>query len=660
MNIKTKNPDKYSIVNGNKVPVRRYDAVIIGSGAAGFGCAYALCESGVNSDNICIVTEGRNMGTSRNTGSDKQTYYKLAAADSAVKMAEDMTRAGSMHGDLAFVEAVNSLRGFHRLTTIGVPFPHDEYGEYTGYRTDHDTAGRATSCGPLTSKFMTEALEREVTSRSVPFYDGYRAVRLITENNAVCGVIAVSEAESNGDNEFGYAIFESANIVLAVGGPSAIYESTVYPISQTCALGLAFSVGAVGANLSESQYGLASVSPRWNVSGSYQQVLPRYFSTDKDGGDAREFLSDYIDSPTAVAASIFKKGYEWPFSPERVKTNDGYGSSAVDLAVFSETSRGRRVFLDFLHNPKEIVSNGKPELSLAGDEAYSYLCNCGSTGETPIDRLEKMNKPAIELYASYGVDLYKEPLEIAVSAQHCNGGVYVDKWYQSTVDGLFVIGEAAGVFGVQRPGGSALNSTQVGSIRAAEKIADRLYTKQNNDHNVTTYSVHLPIGQGDNKLTFEMIMEKRNEYAHAMTESCSFLRRPEKIKYLIDRVRSEIASFGEYGASDTRTITDLFINYDILITQFAMLNSVNAYINDGGLSRGSYLITDADADEILSSDKPQTDVGHSKLVGCVRLNENESGMSAETYFEACRPIPNTNNWFENVYNEYRNGNIFKK
>lgn len=660
MNIKTKMPDKYSNINGYKVPVRRYDAVVIGSGAAGFGCAYALCESGINADNICIVTEGRNMGTSRNTGSDKQTYYKLAAADSAVKMAQDMTRAGSMHGDLAFVEAVNSLRGFHRLTTIGVPFPHDEYGEYTGYRTDHDTAGRATSCGPLTSKFMTEALEREVTAKAVPFYDGYRAVKLLTDNNAVCGVVTVSKAECTGENEFGYAIFESTNIVLAVGGPSAIYESTVYPISQTCALGLAFSVGAVGANLSESQYGLASVCPRWNVSGSYQQVLPRYVSTDADGGDVREFLSDYIDSPTAVAASIFKKGYEWPFSPERVKTDDGYGSSAVDLAVFSETSRGRRVFLDFLHNPTELMPNGKLDLSLAGEEAYSYLCNCGSLGETPIERLAKMNTPAIELYASYGVDLYKEPLEIAVSAQHCNGGVSVDKWYESTVDGLFVIGEAAGVFGVQRPGGSALNSTQVGSIRAAEKIASRLHEKQNNDHTVYSSQIRIPIGHGENMLTLDEILSRRGKYAHDMTESCSFLRRPEKIKTLIERVKAEIASFGEYEACDARTLAELFINYDILVTQFAMLNSVNAYIVDGGLSRGSYLITDDDADVILSSAKPQTDTEHSALVGCVRLFETESGISAETYFEVCRPVPNTANWFENVYNAYRNGDIFKK
>lgn len=659
MNINVKNPDRYIKINGYSVPVRACSAVVVGSGAAGFGCAYALYESGVPVENTAMISEGRKMGTSRNTGSDKQTYYKLAADDSAVAMAKDMAEAGSMHGDLAYVEAVNSLRGFHRLTAIGVPFPHDEYGAYTGYRTDHDTAGRATSCGPLTSKYMTEALEREVTSKNIPFYDRTRAVRIITENGAVKGLIALSEYDVTSENEHGYAIFETQNIVLAVGGPSVIYESTVYPESQTCALGLAFEAGAEGANLTESQYGLASVSPRWNVSGSYQQVLPRYISTNEDGSDAREFLADYIDSPESILGAIFRKGYEWPFSPARVKSEDGYLSSAADLAVFSEKCKGRRVFLDFLHNPSELLVNGRADLSAAGEEAYSYLVNCGSLGETPIERLTEMNTPAIELYASFGVDLYSEPLEIAVSAQHCNGGVAVDKWYESDTHGLFVIGEAAGVFGVQRPGGSALNSTQVGSIRAAEAIAHRLKQKQNNDHFIVSESDVALLGIGTDTLTFDDVYAKRMSFARRMTESCSFLRRPSEINALIDSVKAELDGFYRYSAADTRALRELYIYRDVLVTQLMMLSSVSAYIAEGGLSRGSYLITDSSTESILASDAPVTDTAFADKVGKVRLITN-GGFNTETYFEPVRPVPETAHWFEKVYNAYRNGEIFSK
>ncbi len=62
-------------------------------------------------------------------------------------------------------------------------------------------------------------------------------------------------------------------------------------------------------------------------------------------------------------------------------------------------------------------------------------------------------------------------LEIAVCAQHNNGGIAVDDWWHSAViDGLFPVGEAAGAHGVYRPGGAAL-SGQVGATRAAQYIA---------------------------------------------------------------------------------------------------------------------------------------------------------------------------------------------
>lgn len=47
----------------------RFDVVVIGTGAAGYNAANRIKEDGRKS--VCIVTEGVNMGTSRNTGSDK-------------------------------------------------------------------------------------------------------------------------------------------------------------------------------------------------------------------------------------------------------------------------------------------------------------------------------------------------------------------------------------------------------------------------------------------------------------------------------------------------------------------------------------------------------------------------------------------------------------
>ena len=133
------------------------NTVIVGTGAAGYNAADRLWELG--QQDILIVTENRMAGTSRNTGSDKQTYYKLTLSgeisDSVMEMAENLFTGQCVDGDLALCEAALSVQSFMRLVELGVPFPKNRYGEYVGYKTDHDPRRRATSVGPYTSKQMT-------------------------------------------------------------------------------------------------------------------------------------------------------------------------------------------------------------------------------------------------------------------------------------------------------------------------------------------------------------------------------------------------------------------------------------------------------------------------------------------------------------------------
>lgn len=433
----------------------KYTTLIIGSGCAGLCTAKRLYDLGVK--DIAVITEGLNMGTSRNTGSDKQTYYKLSLCgnegDSVRELGKVLYAGGKVNGDTALIEASYSARCFMHLVELGVPFPKNEYGEYVGYKTDHDPRSRATSCGPLTSKLMTEALERAVTERKIQIFDHHQVIKIITDNQQVKGIIALDE---NND----VVNFTCSNVVLTTGGPAAIYQRSVYPLSQTGALGLAVAAGADCANLNEWQYGLASTAFRWNVSGTYQQCLPRYVSVDKNGNQ-REFLSSYFENDAQVINMTFLKGYQWPFDSS--KRN---GSSRIDLYVDAEIQKGNKVYLDFLHNPKGLNA----DFSVLLPETKEYLENSNALLDTPLQRLLKMNKKAYDLYASHGIHLDKQMLEIAVCAQHCNGGIAVDKNWQSNIRGLYAAGEAAGTFGINRPGGTALNSTQVGALRIAEHI----------------------------------------------------------------------------------------------------------------------------------------------------------------------------------------------
>ena len=585
--------------------MKKYNTIVIGTGCAGYAAADRLYTLGVRK--IAIVTEGKNMGTSRNTGSDKQTYYKLSLCgrdgDSVREMAETLYAGGGVMGEHALCEAAYSVRGFLHLVELGVPFPTNEYGEYAGYKTDHDPRTRATSCGPLTSKYMTEALERSVMDKGIEIIDGERAVEILIEEGRVAGVATVSVKTG------APSVYAAENVILATGGPASLYKNSVYPESQSGATGLAVLAGATLSNMEEWQYGLASTSFRWNLSGTYQQVLPRYISLD-DCGNEREFLYDALG--VASLGFIFLKGYQWPFDTRKCE-----GSSRVDLLVAAEIKAGRRVYLDFMHNPKGLEKG----FSVLPEEAYRYLEKSGALFGAPIERLRKMNEGAIALYADHGIDLTREYLAVAVSAQHCNGGVMVDENWQSSVPGLYVVGEAAGTFGVYRPGGSALNSTQVGALRAALHIAEK---EESETHSIPTYTLPL-IKRGES-----CVSAVRAEITEEMSRVADFDRSLAGMRALFARVTDlRECFFDRVTVSDAAETADLFRLYDTVVTMCATLSAMIVSGETIG-THGSALV---DCKAATETDARQTRT----------LTEGD-----RSYLSSVSPMPNPELWFETL------------
>ena len=582
----------------------RYHTLIIGTGCAGYNAADRLWELGVK--DIAILTEGRLMGTSRNTGSDKQTYYKLSLCggegDSVREMADTLYSGGGVMGEHALAEAAYSTRCFMRLVELGVPFPTNEYGEYAGYKTDHDPRSRATSCGPLTSKYMTEALERSVLSKGIEIIDNKRAIKILTDGEGVCGVLAV-------DTECGESVsIACQNVILCTGGPAGIYKNTVYPESQHGATGLAIEAGASLCNMEEWQYGIASTDFRWNLSGTYQQALPRYVSVDGDGVE-REFLYDALGNESLDM--IFLKGYQWPFDTRKLD-----GSSRVDLLVAGEIKSGRRVYLDFAKNPKGLEGG----FDALGDEAHTYLSRSAATFGTPIERLERMNPGAIKLYAAHGIDLYTERLRIAVCAQHCNGGIAVDEHWQTDVQGLYAAGEAAGTFGVYRPGGSALNSTQVGSLRAAEHIANNA----RNERDVPKYCIPYI------KYSVSNVENTRRELQAEMSRVADFDRRVEGMHTLFERVCRLCEEFFEVVTiKDKSELADLFKLYDATLTQRAVLSAMLHSARTEG-THGSALV---------DGERPRNEAARTTRTVT---------RGAVSYSESVSPMPRPELWFETL------------
>ena len=304
-----------------EVSIRKTGTVVMGSGAAGLCTAKRLNDLGER--DVVILTNGLMMGTSRNTGSDKQTYYKLNVSgsnqDSVYDVAKTLFDAGAADGDIALTEAALSARCFFHLADLGVPFVQNEYGEFVGYKTDHDPKARAASAGPLTVQAMCEALYREIKAREIPVVEGITPLKILKgKAGQVSGLFCLREEADRSKQEF--ILFLCRHLVMATGAPAEIYEKAFSLSRKSEQVVFVLKPVYWEKNLTEWQYGLASTKFRWNVSGSYQQVLPRYVSTEQDGSDEREFLLDLMNNEILLQA-VFLKGYQWPFDAAKLGAN---------------------------------------------------------------------------------------------------------------------------------------------------------------------------------------------------------------------------------------------------------------------------------------------------------------------------------------------------
>ena len=660
-------------LEGLEVPVVQVNTVVIGTGSAGYCAADRLAQFG--QDDVLVVADKVNAGTSRNAGSDKQTYYKPTLSgngpDSVGAMARTLFDGGAMDGDIALVEAAMSARCFYNLVEAGVEFPSDRYGQFSGYKTDHDPRQRATSAGPFTSQSMVEHLEQRVRSHHTPIFGAIRLVDLLVDRSGetprCVGLLGLRRDVAIGQG-CPFILIAARNVVLATGGPAGMFADSVWPHGQWGAMGAALRAGAVGHNLPEFQFGLSSLRPRWNVSGTYMQVVPSFVSVDPDGTE-HAYLSEVINDPGALTSLVFRKGYQWPFDVDKVRD----GSSFIDILTYRETvMRGRRVFLDFR------VNQPGWDPHRLDDEARRYLKSAGVFDlPSPVERLRHMNLPAYELYLNRnpGIDLASKRLEIGVCAQHNNGGIDVNAWWRSSIDGLYVVGEAAGAHGVARPGGAALNSAQVGATRAAQWIAAHESGEMPIDDTwwalataTLTAAVDLLDGacfrKGADASPIDSIMAVSTR---AMSDHAGLVRSRQGLEDLqgrIDRWRRQLVNECCVDPSNRRSVDRLFLVRDILDAQAVYVAAMIDYLDHGVGSRGSVLYTDPDGALPVSwwSDGSQLDV---EEIFRHRLDSRQhhgvtqrvwlapDGHEYGIQWDPVRPIPGEDEFFENVWRGYR-------
>ncbi|MBC7350020.1 MAG: L-aspartate oxidase [Candidatus Aminicenantes bacterium] len=74
----------------------------------------------------------------------------------------------------------------------------------------------------------------------------------------------------------------------------------------------------------------------------------------------------------------------------------------------------------------------------------------------------------------YGIDITREPIPVVPAAHFCCGGVLVDTWGRTSLQGLYAVGEVActGVHGANRLASTSLLEGLVWGLRASRHIAD--------------------------------------------------------------------------------------------------------------------------------------------------------------------------------------------
>jgi len=193
--------------------------VIVGAGVAGLMTALELAPRPV------VVMSKGPLGVE---GSTLWAQGGLAAAigadDSPALHAADTLAAGDGLSDAAIVDlfAQSAPPAIEKLARLGVRFDREKRGFALGLEAAHSRARIVHAGGDGTGRELMRALIAAARATpSIKVLEGFEARRLMVEDNAVCGLLAVGPA--------GPALFATNKIVIATGGIGGLYEESTNP-----------------------------------------------------------------------------------------------------------------------------------------------------------------------------------------------------------------------------------------------------------------------------------------------------------------------------------------------------------------------------------------------------------------------------------------------
>ncbi|MCD8289706.1 MAG: fumarate reductase/succinate dehydrogenase flavoprotein subunit [Prevotella sp.] len=427
----------------------KLDVIVVGTGLAGASAASSLAEMGFNVLNFCIQDSPRRAHSIAAQGGINAAKNYQNDGDSVYRLFYDTVKGGDYRAREANVyrlaEVSNNI--IDQCVAQGVPFAR----EYGGMLANRSFGGAQVSRtfyakGQTGQQLLLGAyssLSCQVHAGKVKLFTRYEMEDLVIVNGRARGIIAKNLVTGKLER------FTANAVVIATGGYGNTYFLSTNAMGCNCTAAIqCYRKGAMFANPSYVQIHPTCIP----VHGDNQSKLT--LMSESLRNDGRIWVPKKLEDAKALQAGT-KQGWDIPEEDRDYYLERRYPAfgNLVPRDVASRAAKercdkgygvnntGLAVFLDFSESIQRL---GIDEIR----QRYGNL----------FDMYEEITdvNPGEFVKTENGIDYYK-PMMIFPAIHYTMGGVWVDYELQTTIPGLFAIGECNfSDHGANRLGASAL------------------------------------------------------------------------------------------------------------------------------------------------------------------------------------------------------------